>query len=85
MTPGDTPLDTFLLVRDGRDERLIRTLEDALAFIKANNLAEREGNRDATIFRLESAREPDAKANAAKAFRAWAEAAGVLIEARAGA
>ena len=48
-------------------------------------MAERAGNRDATIFRLESARDPDEKSAAAKAFRAWAEAAGLLMEARAAA
>lgn len=82
MKLSDTPLRVALLVRDDGDRALIRTLEGALTFIRKHDVAEREGNRDATIFRLESARDSEQSALAENAFRAWIEAAGLLIEAQ---
>ncbi|MFC7400228.1 hypothetical protein ACFQU1_23785 [Chelatococcus sp. GCM10030263] len=75
---ADTPIEPRLVLRDGENERLITTLEEALAFINAHPVGH-AANRDGTIYRLQRARLPDEKAEAEDAFRAWVETTGLLV------
>lgn len=80
--PSAFQLDPALLVRGDGRAVTIRTLDDALAFIESHPLAEASANRQGVIFRLHGATTTGEKAEAADAFRQWAEAAGVLIGTR---
>jgi hypothetical protein len=79
-TAAETPIEPRLVLRDGENERLITTLEEALAFISAHPVGH-AANRDGTIYRLQRAHLPDEKAEAEDAFRAWAETTGLLVRA----
>jgi hypothetical protein len=83
-TAADSPIDPRLVLRDGDRECRVSTLEEALAFINAHPVGH-DANRDGTIFRLQRAHAADEKAEAADAFRAWAETTGLLVRAEPGA
>ena len=83
-TAADTPIDPRLVLRDGDHECRVSTLEEALAFINAHPVGY-NANRDGTIFRLQRAHAADERAEAADAFRAWAETTGLLVRVEPGA
>ena len=77
----DFPLNTELVVHGAEGPIVIRTLDDALAYIQLRPEGDRSGNRDGVIRRLQSHSEAE-KSQAGDAFRAWLDATGLLIEAR---
>jgi hypothetical protein len=70
-----------LRVRDGEGMRTVATLDQALAYLQAQDGA-RYANREGVLFRLQSARTPDEKRDAANAFRGWLDATGLRVAAR---
>jgi hypothetical protein len=78
---SDFPQNTALVVRDGDGTRVIRTLDEALAYLEAHEAGE-HANRVGVRFRLEGAHSPEERIDAANAFRGWLDATGLLIEAR---
>lgn len=70
-----------LCVKDGDGMRTVATLDEALAYLQAQDGA-RYANREGVLFRLQSAHTPDQKRAAANAFRGWLDATGLLVTAR---
>jgi hypothetical protein len=78
---SDFPQNTELVVRAPGGSRAIRTLDEALAYLRTTNAGE-HANRTGVLFRLEGAHDPEERIDAANAFRGWLDATGLLIEAR---
>lgn len=81
MAASDFPDDSELVVRDGTTTRVVRTLDEALAYLQAHDVGER-ANREGVLFRLEGAHSAAERRDAADAFRGWLDATGLLVEAR---
>lgn len=77
---NDFPLKPALRVQ-GNPERLIRTLDEALEFVRTTTSARREKQRSGLLRRLEAAVTTQAMEEAGHAFRAWLEQEHLLIEA----
>jgi hypothetical protein len=78
---SDFSQNTELVVKDGEGSRVVRTLDEALAYLLAH-VAGQHANREGVVFRLEGAHTAEERVDAANAFRGWLDATGLLIEAR---
>jgi hypothetical protein len=57
---------------------VVRTLDDAAEYARTDRIARDALRRDGVVHRLEGAHTADQMADAANAFRAWAEGEGLL-------
>ncbi len=58
----------------------VRSLDDAAAYVRAYKGARRPMTQDGVLHRIEGAKSEAEQIEAANAFRAWAEAEGLVIE-----